>query len=73
LGELFRYVAWPAQALSYKLGEQKIIELRERAREELGDAFDLRAFHTLMLRTGAVPLGILDRRVERWIASEKDG
>ncbi len=65
--ELERYVAWPGQALSYKIGEQRIIGLRERARDELGEAFDLRAFHRLVLETGAVPLELLDERVAAWI------
>ena len=69
--ELERYVAWPGQALSYKVGEQRILALREQAREELGDAFDLRAYHAFVLRTGAVPLDLLTERVEGWIARAK--
>ncbi|MGA8708047.1 MAG: DUF885 domain-containing protein [Steroidobacteraceae bacterium] len=69
--ETDRYIAWPGQALSYKLGQIKIFELRERARRELGDRFDLRAFHDEMLNGGALPLDLLDARTERWIQAQK--
>ncbi len=59
------------QALSYKLGQIKIFELRERARRELGDRFDIRAFHDEMLNGGALPLDLLDARTERWIQAQK--
>ncbi len=65
--ELERYAVWPGQALSYKVGERKIIELRERAHERLGDDFDVRAFHSLVLRIGAVPLRLLEASVEQWL------
>src|SRR5579864_2974237 len=69
--ETDRYIAWPAQALSYKLGQLKFRELRERARKELGDRFDIRAFHDQMLNGGVMPLDLLDARTERWIQAQK--
>lgn len=71
--EVDRYVAWPGQAVGYKLGELKLRALRARAEEALGARFDLRAFHDLVLGEGAVPLGVLERMVERWIAARKQG
>lgn len=69
--EVDRYISWPAQALSYKLGELKILELRARAERELGIAFDIRAFHDTILAQGSVPLGVLDSQIDAWIASVK--
>src|ERR1700730_6953198 len=69
--ETDRYIAWPAQALSYKLGQLKFRELRERARRELGAKFDLRAFHDEMLDGGSLPLDLLDARTNQWIARQK--
>lgn len=69
--EVDRYIAWPAQALGYKAGQIKILDLRERARKELGNRFDLRAFHDAVLKDGALPLDVLDARISNWIASEK--
>lgn len=69
--ETDRYIAWPAQALSYKLGQLKIRELRERARKELGAKFDIRAFHDEMLDGGALPLDMLEARTGKWIAQQK--
>ena len=69
--EVQRYFVWPGQATSYKIGMLKIIELRERAETELGDKFDIRAFHDVILGSGAVPLTILERMVDNWIAEEK--
>jgi len=69
--EVDRYIAWPGQALSYKIGQLKFIELRERARKELGDKFDIRAFHDEMLDGGAMPLDVLDERTNEWIAAMK--
>jgi len=67
--EVERYVAYPGQALSYKIGEQKILELRERARRKLGARFDIRAFHDQILLGGSMPLAILEQKVDRWLAA----
>ena len=69
--ETDRYIAWPAQALSYKLGQLKIRELRERAQRELGPKFDIRAFHDEMLDGGTLPLDLLEARTDKWIAEQK--
>jgi uncharacterized protein (DUF885 family) len=69
--ETDRYIAWPAQALSYKLGQLKIRELRERARKELGAKFDIRAFHDEILDGGTLPLDMLEARTDKWIAQQK--
>ncbi len=69
--ETDRYIAWPAQALSYKLGQLKIRELRERAQKELGPKFDIRAFHDEMLNGGTLPLDLLEARTDKWIAQQK--
>jgi uncharacterized protein (DUF885 family) len=69
--EIDRYIAIPGQALAYKIGERNIIDLRERAKSALGGKFDLRKFHDAILRDGAMPLEILDAKVERWIADQK--
>ena len=69
--ETDRYISWPAQALSYKLGQLKIRELRERAEKELGPKFDIRKFHDEILDGGTLPLDMLDARTDRWIAEQK--
>ena len=69
--ETDRYIAWPAQALAYKLGQLKFRELRERAQKELGPKFDLRSFHDEMLNGGTLPLDLLDARTDKWIAQQK--
>ena len=69
--ETDRYIAWPAQALSYKLGQLKFRELRERAQKELGPKFDIRKFHDEMLDGGTLPLDLLEARTEKWIAQQK--
>ena len=71
--EVDRYIAWPGQALAYKIGQMKIIELRERARQRLGARFDLRAFHDAILADGPLPLDVLEANMNRWIAEQKDG
>jgi uncharacterized protein (DUF885 family) len=69
--ETDRYIAWPAQALSYKLGQLKFRELRERAQKELGPRFDIRSFHDEMLNGGTLPLDLLESRTDKWIAQQK--
>ena len=69
--EVDRYIAWPAQALSYKLGQMEILKLREQAKTQLADKFDIRAFHDEVLRNGALPLDVLDEEVSAWLNSKK--
>jgi uncharacterized protein (DUF885 family) len=68
--ETDRYISWPAQALSYKLGQLKIRELRDRAQQKLGAKFDIRTFHDEMLDGGTLPLDLLEARTDKWIAHQ---
>ncbi len=69
--EVDRYIAWPAQALGYKMGQLKILELRDKAKTALGAKFDIKAFHDEVLDSGALPLDVLEKRVDTWIAAQK--
>jgi uncharacterized protein (DUF885 family) len=68
--EIDRYIAWPAQGLSYKIGQLKILDLRDRAKQRLGPHFDIKAFHDEILSGGSLPLDMLEGRVNSWIASQ---
>ena len=70
--EIERYMANPGQALGYKIGAIRIRELRTRAEQALGNRFDLAAFHNQILKDGSMPLSILDAKIIRWIASQKE-
>jgi uncharacterized protein (DUF885 family) len=69
--EVDRYIAWPAQALAYKLGQLEILKLRDRAQRELGSKYDIRDFHDEILNGGALPMDVLDARVSAWIEAQK--
>ena len=69
--EAERYVAWPSQALGYKIGELKIQQLRAKSEAALGTKFDIRAFHAEVLKDGSVPLDVLEAKIDRWIKSQQ--
>ena len=73
IAETERYIAIPGQAVAYKIGQLKISELRARAERELGDRFDIRRFHTVVLADGALPLDVLEAKIDRWITEQKEG
>src|SRR5258708_9181102 len=69
--EADRYIAWPGQALAYKMGQLTILKLRDKAKTQRGEKFDLKAFHDEILNGGAMPLDLLQERVEAWIKDQK--
>ena len=71
VAEVERYMAIPGQALSYKIGQLKIIDLREKAERALGDKFDLKGFHDQILTTGSLPMAVMEQKIDRWIASHQ--
>jgi uncharacterized protein (DUF885 family) len=71
IAEIERYMAWPGQALSYKIGQLKILELRQKAQDKMGDQFDIKVFHQKVLESGSLPLALLEKKINNWIASGK--
>jgi uncharacterized protein (DUF885 family) len=71
--ETDRYIAWPGQALGYKIGQLEILKLRQSAKDQLGDKFDLRSFHDELLDGGALPMDVLSKRMQAWVARQKAG
>ena len=69
--EIDRYISWPGQALAYKIGQLKIIELREQAETTLGEKFDIRSFHDMVLGSGSIPLNVLEQNVNQWISTQQ--
>ncbi|RZV36038.1 MAG: DUF885 domain-containing protein [Chromatiales bacterium] len=70
VNEIDRYIAWPGQALAYKVGQLKILQIRSRAEVQLRDGFDIRAFHDALLGAGALPLDLLEQRMDEWLAAQ---
>ena len=70
--EVDRYIAWPGQALAYKIGQLKILELREKSKKALGDDFDIKDFHHEVLKRGSLPLSMLEAYVNQWIEDSLD-
>ena len=73
VAEIERYMSWPGQALSYKIGQLKILELRSRAQKVLGAKFDIREFHARVLESGCMPLNLLEQKIDRWIEERRAG
>jgi uncharacterized protein (DUF885 family) len=69
--EVDRYIAWPSQALGYKIGQLKLLDLRAKSQQALGDRFTLSAFHDQVIDSGALPLDTLEERIDSWIAQQK--
>jgi uncharacterized protein (DUF885 family) len=73
VSEIERYFVIPGQALAYKIGMLKMLELRRRAQAQLGTAFDIRRFHAVVLGSGSLPLSILQKQVDNWVAGQQPG
>jgi uncharacterized protein (DUF885 family) len=71
IAEIDRYIVWPGQALGYKLGELKIMELKAKARAALGPKFDIRKFHNALIDDGPMPLDVLEQRIDEWIKMQQ--